>query len=194
MITTNELTAMDIEKAKRDAVNEQHLTSQERFEIWWRDEGSGMPPRDGEDAEEHAKRIARIAWVHGAYVDREKKLVPGDDSLTRWLIHGERGYSSEAIVFHIMRLSIKNKAHPLDPDDFRRCRLLVEQVPYIRANLPSMSTCSEIWANIIAAWDELCRLMDAEAPQWREGLCTAPQTYELLKRCRMDILSRDPRS
>lgn len=37
------------------------------FETWWRDEGSAMRPMPGEDEEEHAKRIARIAWSNGAY-------------------------------------------------------------------------------------------------------------------------------
>lgn len=37
------------------------------FETWWRNEGSGMPPLEGEDAEIHVKRIAAIAWSNGAY-------------------------------------------------------------------------------------------------------------------------------
>lgn len=38
------------------------------FERWWRDEGSAMRPSPGEDAEEHAKRVAQIAWSNGEYV------------------------------------------------------------------------------------------------------------------------------
>lgn len=38
------------------------------FQNWWRDEGSAMRPNPGEDAEEHAKRVAQIAWANGAYV------------------------------------------------------------------------------------------------------------------------------
>ena len=37
------------------------------FEVWWNNEGSGMQPIDGHDHEEHAKRIAEIAWNNGAF-------------------------------------------------------------------------------------------------------------------------------
>jgi hypothetical protein len=37
------------------------------FEEWWHNEGSGMPPKPGEDAEIHVKRISAIAWSNGAY-------------------------------------------------------------------------------------------------------------------------------
>lgn len=32
------------------------------FNQWWRNVGSGITPEEGHDMEEHAKRIARIAW------------------------------------------------------------------------------------------------------------------------------------
>ncbi len=32
------------------------------FESWWRDIGSGIRPLDGEDHEEHARRLCRFAW------------------------------------------------------------------------------------------------------------------------------------
>ena len=38
----------------------------ELFEKWWNNEGSGMPPKPGEDAEIHVKRISAIAWSNGA--------------------------------------------------------------------------------------------------------------------------------
>ena len=104
--------------------------------------------------------------------------------LTHWLLKGERGASSNAMVEHITGLG-GNTSHPYDPDDFRRCRLLVERVAVIRFNLGKMSTCSPTWARIIAVWGELCALMDAEAPEWRQGnWSSAPQTYALLRRCR----------
>lgn len=40
------------------------------FNAWWRNEGSSMPPKAGEDAEEHVRRIAEIAWSNGAYIGR----------------------------------------------------------------------------------------------------------------------------
>ena len=32
------------------------------FENWWRNEGSGICPIEGEYREEHAKRVAAAAW------------------------------------------------------------------------------------------------------------------------------------
>jgi hypothetical protein len=106
-----------------------------------------------------------------------------NDPLFRWLMHGQRGLSSEAMVAHIMGTG-GSADHPYDPSDLGRCRLLVEQVPMIRFNLKHMADCSPVWARIIANWDELCALMDEEAPQWRCGIGGAPKTYQLLKQCR----------
>jgi hypothetical protein len=104
--------------------------------------------------------------------------------LMQWLINGERGLSSMAMVAHITGRG-GDASYPYDPADLRRCRLLVERVPVIRHKLAKMSTCSPTWARIIAVWGELCALMDAEAPEWRQGnWSSAPQTHELLRRCR----------
>jgi hypothetical protein len=105
------------------------------------------------------------------------------NALTLWLLNGERGLSSNAMVAHIMGMG-GTADHPYDPDDLRRCRLLVEQVPLIAGCLPSMASCSPVWANIISHWDELCSLMDVEAPEWRQGNGGAPQTYALLRKLR----------
>ena len=37
------------------------------FDRWWHREGSAILPRKNDDMESHAKRIARIAWMNGAY-------------------------------------------------------------------------------------------------------------------------------
>lgn len=38
------------------------------FDAWWREEGSALAPLPGEDQEQHARRIAEIAWGNGEYV------------------------------------------------------------------------------------------------------------------------------
>ncbi len=40
------------------------------FELWWHNEGSGMPPYPTEDREIHMLRVARIAWLNGADTGR----------------------------------------------------------------------------------------------------------------------------
>jgi hypothetical protein len=46
------------------------------FEEWWKNIGSAMPPLDGEDREEHAKRVACAAWfgLLTHYVNRCSEL------------------------------------------------------------------------------------------------------------------------
>lgn len=40
------------------------------FESWWYNEGSAGP--NGMDLEEHCKRMCKIAWKNGAYMERER--------------------------------------------------------------------------------------------------------------------------
>jgi hypothetical protein len=101
--------------------------------------------------------------------------------LMQWLLYGERGSSSEAMVAHITGTG-KKVNHPYDPSDLRRCRLLVEQVPSIRISLSKMASCSAVWSRIIEHWNELCELMDQEAPNWRQCKGSSPKTYELMRK------------
>ena len=39
---------------------------QNNFDAWWNEEGSALRPLEQEEAEEHSKRIANIAWTYGA--------------------------------------------------------------------------------------------------------------------------------
>ena len=43
------------------------------FAIWWYNEGSGISPTPHEDAEEHCRRVARVAWLNGDYKGRTRK-------------------------------------------------------------------------------------------------------------------------
>jgi hypothetical protein len=115
------------------------------------------------------------------------------DPLTLWLLNGERGLSTEAMVRHITGAPLPPGIspcvlwHPRDPDDLRRCRLLVEQVPQIAEGLDHMRTASPTWALIVDHWADLCRVMDEEAPNWRQLGCRekAPRTYRALVQIRL---------
>ena len=51
----------------------EELTDEEiekSFQLWWLNEGGGMRPSNGEDQEEHVRRVSQIAWSNGAYVAR----------------------------------------------------------------------------------------------------------------------------
>lgn len=101
-------------------------------------------------------------------------IIDVPDSAIEWLRNGERGSSSETIFYCLTQLPIKrwSSTYPSDPDDLRRCRLLLDTVPEFRARLGEMAQVSQQWAALVAHWDELCALMDEEAPS---GQC--PKTY-----------------
>jgi hypothetical protein len=110
-----------------------------------------------------------------------------DISLVEWLANGERGISSNAIVTCIGGVNAMQgfglaHSHPRDPDDLRRCRLLLEQVPNLGKNFHAMSTLSHEWGRLVSHWQEICDLMDEEAPDWRTGhRGRAPRTYRLMQ-------------
>jgi hypothetical protein len=56
----------------KDQITAMTESPEKDFEIWWYDEGSGMPPQPGEDAEEHCYRVAKIAWLNGDYKGKSK--------------------------------------------------------------------------------------------------------------------------
>lgn len=121
----------------------------------------------------------------------QKQETPGlSEAATRWLASGERGLSSETIFQHLTGISTRNvqwqDRHPhtpSDPADVRRCRLLLEQVPELAPMFPKMAEVSAAWKDLVYLWDDICKTMDQEAPQWRKGHGQpCPKTYELIKR------------
>lgn len=107
----------------------------------------------------------------------------------RWLACGQRGLSSESIFQYLTGIQVL-KDHwqsefprtPSDPDDMRRCRLLLEQVPELEPLFRKrMASASKDWAALVQRWDEICAVMDKESPQWRDGKGSAPETYRLMK-------------
>ena len=104
------------------------------------------------------------------------------DTAIAWLRNGERGSSSEVIFEHLTGIPIRGwgwKFPPADPSDLERCRRLLDAVPEFSARLPEMAQVSPQWAALVVNWDELCALMDEEAPS---GQC--PRTYERMIRLR----------
>lgn len=105
----------------------------------------------------------------------------------KWLGSGERGMSSEAMFSHLLGVEIEGRegqrltAHPLDPADLRRCRLLLEAVPHLNKDLSRMAELSPQWAALIARWDEICDHIDRESPKWRERCGSAPTAYDLMQ-------------
>lgn len=107
------------------------------------------------------------------------------DSVVKWLAAGERGISSESMVSHIYGWPVSRwgLGHPYDPDDLRRCLLLLQASPETRTHLPQMATASKQWKALVERWDELERLFIEECGGSLHSCFgrSAPKTYAAMK-------------
>ena len=113
------------------------------------------------------------------------------DAEKRWLAAGEQGLSSCAIVFKLtgyrpeMLEPWEGYPYPHDPDDLRRCLLLLRDVPDVASRIGEMASCSPQWAALVGAWGELSVLFSAELPssQWEHPPrgAKAPKTYARMR-------------
>lgn len=94
-----------------------------------------------------------------------------------WLEHGDRGVSSETI-FSAFRggISPLHAAIPYDPDDFGRCKRLLDLMPEWRADLNRVSALYPWFKPMIDQWDEIERLYILEEPTG-----SAPQCYDFMR-------------
>jgi hypothetical protein len=88
-----------------------------------------------------------------------------------WLTAGEHGISSETmfcyLAFGTGTQPWWRNRYPLDPDDFRRCELLLDAVPELRERLPRMAELGPEWAALVERWGELAALLAVEQPGYR---------------------------
>ena len=107
-------------------------------------------------------------------------------SVVNWLAGGERGISSETIVSHIWKLpkSRWGYSHPHDPDDLKRCLLLLDASPETRARFDEMRDVSPEWAALVDRWSGIKALFMAETCgiTWPNRK-NAVNTYEAMKHC-----------
>ena len=113
---------------------------------------------------------------------------PGlSEAATKWLASGKRGVSSEAIFTHLTGVKCSRdsgfEAIPYDPSDFRRCQLLLEQVPELQPLFHRMAEVSPEWEVLVQVWPDIIKAMDREATGWRDGRTgrQAPTAYALIK-------------
>jgi hypothetical protein len=105
-----------------------------------------------------------------------------------WLRTGERGLSSEYIFERLTGFPLLDgwhcdrKPHPLDPDDFKRCELLLRAVPEFRSRLDEMKSAGKIWGRLVNNWQQIVDLLDSEIPGWaNDAIGLAPKTYKFMK-------------
>lgn len=112
-----------------------------------------------------------------------------------WISYGERGLSSEAIVYRLTGVHLSGrhwsgKDHPADPSDFRRCEILLREVPLARVVFSAMRDVSPTWARFVDAWDDLVALAEEECPGIFDGAAngrSAPRLYAQMQDVRRPI-------
>lgn len=98
-----------------------------------------------------------------------------------WQRRAEKGISSNAIFETMTGFPVCGswgRGYPSDPDDLRRCRLLLDAVPEFSDRLEEMAIVGPEWAELVAIWPQLCSIMDEEL---KARPPRAPKTYALMK-------------
>lgn len=103
-----------------------------------------------------------------------------------WLVSGEHGISSEALFNRTLLDQVNTQwltNYPHDPDDFRRCQLLVRAVPEVRERLSLMGDQGPEWARLVEHWDEITTSLESEVPGVFGSRIggNAPRTYKLMR-------------
>ena len=93
-------------------------------------------------------------------VDQTKSL---NEKMIFWLSQGERGTSSNTIFQTLSGQNIKAwMSHPCDPDDFRRCYLLLKTIPEWKADLYKLKEISPVWSKLVDNWDKLTSMLEEQ--------------------------------
>lgn len=78
------------------------------------------------------------------------------DQVMEWLAFGERGSSSETMAFTFLgRGAPRWSSAPSDPDDLRRCLLLLQAAPEARKHMDKLRSLSKTWERLVDRWDDL---------------------------------------
>jgi len=96
-----------------------------------------------------------------------------------WLDNGERGISSETIFQTLSgRVIRKDKGcHPHDPDDFKRCYMLLKAIPEWKNDLHKLKDLSMEWNNLVENWDVLTEMLEEQLSSKKDN-----GMYELMEK------------
>ncbi len=107
-----------------------------------------------------------------------------------WMANGEVGTSSKTMALRAIGMRNRDEGHPYDPDDLRRCLLLLEAIPAIRTHSEAIAAASQQWRALVDNWDELEALFLEECGSLRpKPGTTAPKTYRRMQ----EVLGRKNR-
>ncbi|MFA4971136.1 MAG: hypothetical protein WC683_00890 [bacterium] len=122
---------------------------------------------------------AREIGLGGEYPDRPPLSEPVSRRANWWRYRGDTGTSSLTIYAAITGGGGSRFDYPHDPDDYRRCRALLDLLPEWRGQLSWVTDRFPWFAPFEVGWDEFDRLWDEESPS---GQC--PKLYEALQAAR----------
>lgn len=90
-----------------------------------------------------------------------------EQNMEWWLMNGEHGMSSETMFYHLSGRRIgRHETTPSDPDDFKRCYLLLKAIPQWKSELHKLKSVSKTWSNLVDNWDKLTEMYEQNV---REG-------------------------
>ncbi|MBN4061709.1 hypothetical protein JYU20_00745 [Bacteroidales bacterium AH-315-I05] len=103
-----------------------------------------------------------------------------EEKIQFWLTDGEIGISSKTMFETFCGETLHggpHRGHPIDPDDFRRCYLLLETIPEWKKDLHKLKGLSPVWSKLVDNWDKLTEML-------KEQLKTkeANGMYEFMKK------------
>lgn len=130
--------------------------------------------------------IAEITPEMEAAAKRSAAARGLSEAAATWLASGQRGNSSETMFTHLTGVNANTStplSHPYDPADVRRCWLLLEDVPELKASFARMAEVSPQWAALVKDWNLIITVMTDELGDIRnpKSGARAPQAFNLIK-------------
>lgn len=121
----------------------------------------------------------------GEYPGAPKQTRTVEERVSWWLMRGASGVSSKTICSAMTGAPEPrfNADCPHDPDDYSRCRRLLDLIPEWRANLSRVSERYPWMKPFVDAWGDMDALWDEES---LSGKC--PKLYALMQRLEVESL------
>lgn len=112
----------------------------------------------------------------GSYDDAPPLEASLEDRAAWWKMRGETGISSLTIWCALAGGRSDSYCYPCDPDDFRRCKLLLDLIPEWRPRLGEVTKRFPWFAPFERRWEEFEELYRVESPRQ-----TCPALYNLMQ-------------
>lgn len=102
-----------------------------------------------------------------------------EQNIQWWLSYGEHGISSMTMLKSLRddkSMFVSIESYPHDPDDFRRCYLLLKAIPSFKYKLDRLKQLNPVWSKLVDNWDKLTLMLEEQLET-----NTANGMYEFMK-------------